>query len=74
MKMITMKSRIKIMKALLAVTACCAIVSVARASDPNAEFNRWFEMQTNLQSWSGDFTQTRTLTVLNQPLVSAGKV
>ena len=31
-------------------------------------------MQTNLQSWSGDFIQTRTLKVLNQPLVSAGKV
>ena len=27
-----------------------------------------------MQSWSGDFTQTRTLTVLNQPLVSHGKV
>ena len=39
-----------------------------------AQFNRWFEVQTNLQSWSGDFTQTRTLTVLNQPLVSTGKV
>ena len=31
-------------------------------------------MQTNLQSWSADFTQTRSLKVLNQPLVSTGKV
>ncbi len=45
-----------------------------RAADYDAQFNRWFEVQTNLQSWSGDFTQTRTLTVLNQPLVSPGKV
>ena len=45
-----------------------------RASDYDAQFNKWFEVQTNLQSWSGDFTQTRTLTVLNQPLVSHGKV
>ena len=44
------------------------------AGDYDAQFNKWFEVQTNLQSWSGDFTQTRTLTVLNQPLVSAGKV
>ncbi len=45
-----------------------------RAADYDAQFNRWFEVQTNLQSWAGDFTQTRTLTVLNQPLVSHGKV
>ena len=45
-----------------------------RAADYDAQFNKWFEVQTNLQSWSGDFTQTRTLTVLNQPLVSHGKV
>ena len=45
-----------------------------RAADYEAQFNQWFEVQTNLQSWAGDFTQTRTLTVLNQPLVSKGKV
>ena len=48
--------------------------SLSHASDYDAQFNKWFEVQTNLQSWSGDFTQTRTLTVLNQPLVSTGKV
>jgi len=47
---------------------------LSRAADYDAQFNRWFEVQTNLQSWSGDFTQTRTLTVLNQPLVTPGKV
>ena len=31
-------------------------------------------MQTNLQSWSADFTQTRSLKVLAQPLVATGKV
>ena len=45
-----------------------------RAADYEAQFNQWFAVQTNLQSWAGDFTQTRTLTVLNQPLVSQGKV
>ena len=47
---------------------------VAHAADYDAQFNQWFEVQTNLQSWSADFTQTRTLKVLNQPLVSTGKV
>jgi outer membrane lipoprotein-sorting protein len=48
--------------------------SVCHAQDSETEFNKWFEVQTNLQSWSGDFTQTRTLKVLNQPLMSTGKV
>ena len=47
---------------------------ISRAADYTAQFNKWFEVQTNLQSWSGDFTQTRFLTVLNQPLVTPGKV
>jgi outer membrane lipoprotein-sorting protein len=50
------------------------VATPSLASDYDAQFNQWFEVQTNLQSWSGDFTQTRTLTVLNQPLVSHGKV
>ena len=73
-KMFKMKSRIKFRKALLAVTACCAVVSVACAGDFDAQFSQWFEVQTNLQSWAGDFTQTRSLKVLAQPLVTAGKV
>src|SRR5215472_16961804 len=48
--------------------------SIACAAPNDAQFNQWIEVQTNLQSWSGDFTQTRTLKVLNQPLVSTGKV
>ena len=48
--------------------------AISRAADYDAQFNKWFEVQTNLQSWAGVFTQTRTLTVLNQPLVSQGKV
>ena len=46
----------------------------SHAADYDAQFNKWFEVQTNLQSWSGEFTQTRTLSVLNQPLITPGKV
>jgi outer membrane lipoprotein-sorting protein len=46
----------------------------SQGADYDTQFNQWFGVQTNLQSWAGDFTQTRTLTVLNQPLVSQGKV
>jgi len=59
---------------LLVLSAFFSFAFVSRAEDYDAQFNRWFEVQTNLQSWSGDFIQTRTLTVLNQPLVTAGKV
>lgn len=52
----------------------CLAAAISHAADYDAQFNKWFEVQTNLQSWSGDFTQTRTLTVLNQPLISTGKV
>ena len=44
------------------------------ATDTNAMFERWFAAQTNITSWSADFTQTRSLKVLAQPLVSSGKV
>jgi len=60
------------------VFALCLLMlagrAVAQGADYEAQFNQWFEVQTNLQSWSGDFTQTRVLTVLNQPLISTGKV
>ena len=46
----------------------------AGAQDTNALFEKWLAVQTNLQSWTGDFTQTRSLKVLAQPLVSTGKV
>ena len=48
--------------------------AVAHGADLDARFNQWFAAQTNLQSWSGDFTQTRSLKVLSQPLIATGKV
>jgi len=56
------------------IVVFCAVAAIAQGADSDARFNQWFEVQTNLQSWSGDFTQTRTLKVLNQPLVSTGRV
>jgi outer membrane lipoprotein carrier protein len=56
------------------LAAWCLAGSMAHAAENEAQFNKWFEVQTNLQSWSADFIQTRHLKVLNQPLVSTGKV
>ncbi|HYA79007.1 MAG TPA: outer membrane lipoprotein carrier protein LolA [Candidatus Nitrosopolaris sp.] len=47
---------------------------MVHAAPEDAQFNQWFEVQTNLHSWSADFIQTRQLKVLNQPLVSTGRV
>ena len=52
----------------------CAVAAAARGADHKELFAQWFSAQTNLQSWSADFTQTRTLKVLSQPLISTGKV
>jgi outer membrane lipoprotein-sorting protein len=51
-----------------------AAASLARAAGEGAFLDRWFTAQTNTQSWSADFTQTRSLKVLAQPLVAKGKV
>lgn len=45
---------------------------------PSAELNpavsTWLAAQTNIQSWSADFVQTRTLKSLTQPLTATGHV
>ena len=66
-------TRLKL-KSILLCSLLLLTATVSRAADYDAQFSKWFEVQTNLQSWSGDFTQTRSLKVLAQPLVSAGKV
>jgi outer membrane lipoprotein-sorting protein len=42
------------------------------AADTNAFLNSWLAAQAELKTWSADFTQTRTLTTLKQPLQSRG--
>jgi outer membrane lipoprotein-sorting protein len=59
---------------LAVIAALCLAVSVTQAAEYDALFERWYTAQTNLQSWSADFTQTRALKVLAQPLVATGKV
>lgn len=42
------------------------------AADTNAVLNGWLAAQTNFHTWQADFTQTRTLKTLTQPLVASG--
>jgi len=47
--------------------------ALARAIDTNAVLNAWFAAQTNLHTWKADFTQTRFIKSLRQPLVTSGQ-
>jgi len=44
------------------------------AAGSNELVSNWLLAQTNIQTWSADFTQTRTLKSLTQPLTSTGQV
>jgi outer membrane lipoprotein-sorting protein len=46
----------------------------ARADNYEAQFEKWFAAQTNMQMWSANFVETRSLMTLSQPLKSTGKV
>ena len=52
----------------------CFAAMVLRADNYEAQFNQWFAVQTNMQSWAADFTQTRSFVAMSQPLTSGGKV
>lgn len=56
----------------------CAVVTmlcsgaIARADD--ALLDRWFAAQADIKTWSANFTQTRTLKALKEPLKAEGRV
>jgi len=49
--------------------------SMSAAPAPlDASLDRWLASQKDIQSWSAEFTQTRTFKALTQPLTAQGKV
>ncbi len=46
----------------------------ADGADVDQIISGWLSRQTNIQTWSADFTQTRSLKALTQPLISTGQV
>src|SRR5665213_594448 len=58
---------------LIRIAAFFLVASLnARATDTNAVLDGWFASQAKVQSMSADFTQTRTLKTLVQPLKASG--
>lgn len=56
---------------------CAGILLGSRvlfAADPDTVLDDWFAAQKQVQAWSADFIQTRTLKTLTRPLVTAGHV
>ena len=61
--------------ALLCLMALGASVGIGAAQAPlSPPVQAWLAVQTNLQTWSADFTQTRTLQSLTEPLTATGHV
>lgn len=66
-----MSTRVKIAAPLLCLGW---ILAHASAAELDRTISGWLAHQTNVQNWAADFTQTRTLKALAQPLVSTGRV
>lgn len=62
------------MKRLLATILLLGTIFPLRAADLNSVLDSWFAAQQNIHTWSADFTQTRTLKSLTQPLTGHGHV
>lgn len=63
--------RIRMGFLLASILTCCRIM---QAADTDAILDAWLDAQTKLHSWQADFTQTRTMKTLVQPLVATGHV
>lgn len=58
--------------AFILALALCPFLS--RASGTNETLTAWLNAQTNIHTWTAEFTQTRTLKSLSQPLTATGHV
>jgi outer membrane lipoprotein-sorting protein len=62
------------LKCLLLLLGLIGATCAATAAEMDPLVASWLNAQTNLQTWSADFVQTRTLKSLAQPLTSTGHV
>src|SRR5208282_6768094 len=55
------RSKIMIKRKISVLAGCsmvafCAMATISHGAGSDAQFDHWFEVQTNLHSWSADFT------------------
>ncbi len=53
---------------------CGLLIASRAAAETNSLLASWLNAQTNFQTWSADFIQTRTLKSLTEPLTATGHV
>jgi len=58
----------------LLLAATLALSSLARAAESDALVTQWLAAQTNVQTWSANLVQTRSLQTMSLPLISTGSV
>lgn len=56
------------------VVAFLTLMPISRAAENSRAVASWLSAQTNIQTWSAQFKQTRTLKALIQPLVADGRI
>jgi outer membrane lipoprotein-sorting protein len=66
------KRRLKLCAAAFCSIACALASQTLRGTDTNAVLEAWFAAQSQVRTLSADFTQTRTLKTLVQPLTATG--
>src|SRR5438105_4812938 len=59
-----------VLGASLLVTGVSGLAALSGST--NSPLSAWLGSQTNIQSWSADFVQTRALKSLTQPLTATG--
>src|SRR5204863_4161325 len=59
---------------LVLLTWFATISPSALGAETNSLVTSWLSAQTNIQTWSAEFIQTRTLKSLTQPLTEKGQV
>jgi outer membrane lipoprotein-sorting protein len=64
--------RARLLGSLMSAAVLC--LPGLKAAELNPAVAEWLAAQTNIQSWSADFVQTRTLKSLTQPLMATGTV
>jgi len=64
----------KMLRQLFFALGIFSVLQNVLADETNSVFDGWFAAQKNVHTWSADFTQTRALKTLTQPLVAKGRI
>lgn len=59
---------------MLRLLCLCLLAPLFASAQDASPLTRWLNAQTNIQTWTADVTQTRSLKTLVQPLVARGQV